>query len=450
MGESPRVQHHPGLGRGEERAGEQRAWGSLSVIPPLALMQLAERAARDLRLVIRRSSTGEVVVVVFRSGAPAMVFSPGDGRSLGELLLAAGKLDRPGLTSLLKLRQEGAVRSLESLLIERTRLQREDLQRFFDFQARVRLMDALAWSDGVFEMEPCPGSDETGFKVQLPALEALAARAEARSVALTALLPRLPAAPGDVLVRRRRRGPLPVQSLELAILREVSEPLLVSGLVARLLVDDDLVIEALLAMEERRAITLAPRAVLAWRAPEAGPSFHATVLAEVLRRCGRRERPSGATFGLALVAARPELAVSFLERLGGRSVSGDLVGCLAGRTCPVGGGLQLAALVVSPRALSRAALEGVGAHADALCLLRTGAEGEEQALEQLLQLLCGRPGVRPLIVGIDLAAGLRRWASFPDAVLGIGTGEGCEGPWLVERLVEALHAASAARTTPNG
>ncbi len=154
---------------------------------------------------MRNPASGGLVVVVFAHGEPTMVFLPGDGRSVGELLLAAGVIDEPTLAMLVQERPASGS-SLEDLVRERTSLTRSEVQRFLDFQARMRMLDALVWEEGFFELEEYRGGGEVSFSLHLPTLTSLLVRARARVEALPRLIDRLPASPGNTLVRRRRGG----------------------------------------------------------------------------------------------------------------------------------------------------------------------------------------------------------------------------------------------------
>ncbi|MFH1176107.1 MAG: DUF4388 domain-containing protein [Acidobacteriota bacterium] len=435
--------------------GYGRASGSLALLPPLVLLQAAREARRDLRLVLRAPASGDLVVLVFRQGELTMVFSPGDGRSVGELLLAAGKIDVEILDGLVDGRSRGAT-SLERLILARTALPQDELRTFLNFQARMRLLEVLAWREGFFELSDYSGGGETAFCLDLPQLEALALRAQARSTALPALLARLPAAPENTLVRRRRGAQQARGQLERAILDAVSAPLVLTQLLARLLVDDDVAIEATLRLAQARALTLTPRVALAPQA--AGAPARDPRLADLVREILARTRGEAAAKGavtlwvLVVSSAPPDAArlVASLAGDEGEPLSPEHAGGATGfarRTLRLAPEVRVCLLALRPRALSRAALEGVLARFDALMLLRLGDESAElEQLQQLRRLAAPAESAhRPLVLGFDLTRSLRSWGDFPDAVFGIPGGEGQKPSWLFERLLEGLLAAAAAR-----
>jgi len=265
---------------------EQRVTGSLALLPPLPLLEAAERNGQDCRLTMRDPSGGNLLIVLFREGRPTMVFSPGDGRSLGELLLDAGVIDRTVLTELLQSRAV-ARGPLERLLRQRTGLGDEELQRFFDFQARARLLEALAWRAGSFELERYTGDDESEFRLQLPSFAALAMRAQARAAALAQLRPELPAPPEHLVVRRQAAAVTPEGEIEAAVLAALTQPRLFPQLVARLLVDDDLVLQAVVRLSHAGGVALQARAAAvlgASEAPGGAGSFSGELLKGVVRR----------------------------------------------------------------------------------------------------------------------------------------------------------------------
>jgi hypothetical protein len=442
---------HLGAGAGVRAA--MRATGSLAVLPPAVLFRAAEKASGDLRLVVRQPSSGGVAVVVFRQGEPTMVFLPGDGRSLGELLLAAGAVDMPTLETLVQGRVQGAT-SLEHLLLEKTSLPREQVQRFLDFQARARLLDVLAWEDGFFELEEYRGGLETAFSLDLPGLNGLACRAAARARSLPALLERLPAGPANVVVRRRRGGARPEDQIARAVHDAVAEPLLIPQIVARLLVDDDLVIEALLRMAEAKAVVMQPRLELAPApAAESGADPRLGVLLrEVLARTrSGAAADEAATLTVVVMAGEAGDAVNFVARLGSDA---DLAGAESGtggagiarRIVTLGDDARLCLLAIRPEALSRGALEGLLARFDALVLLRAGDDlVEMDRLQHLRSVVRGGAGRDPLTLGIELGSNFRAWSDYPEAMLGLRDWETRPSAWLLERLVEGLLAAAHAR-----
>jgi len=431
-----------------------QASGSLSVLPPAVLFDAARRAGADLKLVLRQPVSGSVAVVVFRAGTPTMVFLPGDGRSLGELLLAAGDIDMTTLDALVQGRVQASA-SLENLLHERPKVPAARVRQLLDFQARARLLEVLAWREGFFELQNYSGGGETAFNLELPSLDALLVRARAREVDLPGLLLALPAPPELTLVRRKRGGPKAADSLGLAVMDALGEPRLIPQVVARLLVDDDLVIGAVSRLAAARAVTLHPRAALA-RAADEGGSFDprlASVVREVLARTRSGAPAAGqATLTAVVVSANAADGVRFVERLAG-GAGGSTVDeapaaptGMAAKAVSVGDGVRLSLLAIRPEALSRGALEGILSRFDALLLLRRGEEPAElDRLHYLRSVARGGSLHEPLTVGIDLGARLRDWREFPDAVVGLLDWEERRAEWLVERLVEALLAATTVR-----
>jgi hypothetical protein len=432
-----------------------RVSGSLAVLPPPVLFEAIARARADLRLVMREPRTGGVVVVVFNQGEPTMVFSPGDGRSVGELLLAAGHIDHATLTTWVQERPQSPA-SLARQVRERTNLEQGEVQRMLDFQARVRLLDALVWREGFFELQDYRGGNETAFRLELPNLASLVVRAEARGAALPRLLARLPATPVNTLARRRRGGVRPAEGLEASIFTTLDEPLLIPQLVARLLVDDDLIIDSALRLADRKVLVLQPRVELT--ADEGDETAVDPRLATLLRQVLDRYRGAGAAHGVAalwvvLVSASPNDAADLVTHLGGEPgevmLPGDTVARtgFASRTLRLAGDARLRLLALRPDNLSRGALEGVLARCDAVALVRVGGSDDEvQRLQELGRLAEGSgAGWRPLTLGLDLGSGLRPWGEFPDAVLGIREWREREASWIVERLLEGLLAAASCR-----
>jgi hypothetical protein len=439
------------------RTAANRASGSLAVLPPVALFEAVHRSKGDVRLVMRHPTSGGLVVVVFRRGDPAMVFSPGDGRSVGELLLAAGVIDRSTLTTLVEERTQGPS-PLERLVLEKTTLTRSEVQRFLDYQARMRLLDALLWREGFFELEGYTGGGEADFRLDLPNLTALAVRAEARYAALPRLFERLPASPAHTIVRRRRGGAAPSAALPASIFAALQEPLLVPQLVARLLIDDDLVIQAVLDLVAGKVLALAPRVELATAdGPEVGSDPRcAALVRDVLERTrGAAAAERVEALWVVVVAASAEDAARFVTRLGGEPgvvMVTDAAGAdtgLASRTLRLGEEHRLCLLAVRPEVLSRGAMEGMLARCDAVAFVRVGDDAGELDRLQRLRRLAQGPGFgwQPLSLGVDLGAPLRAWGDFPDAVLGIPDWESRTAAWLVEKLLESLQAAVSCRTT---
>lgn len=431
------------------------ASGALGVLSPATLFEAVERERADLRLIMREPSSGGLVIVVFRAGSPTMVFSPGDGRSVGELLLAAGLIDRATLAALVQERPQGAA-SLEQLVQSRTQLSGRTLQRYFDYQARLRLLDALVWRDGFFRLEEYSAGQEASFRLDLPNVHALLARARARAEALPGLLAQLPTSPANTLVRRRRFGTRPSSALESVIYETLDEPLLIPQLVARLLVDDDLVLAAVLHLVEEKALVLQPRVALASPVPSQPKDdpLHAVAVRRILEKLrGRPVGDSAETLWVIVLSARPEVGASLVSRLGsapGVVMVGDESDSstgLAGRSLSLGTGCRLSLLALRPEALSRVALEGILARCDALALVRSTAAPEEMSrLAQLHSLIENQRGEpHPLVLGVDLDAGQRQWDDFPDATLGISSWETRSPEWLVDRILDGLLAAASGR-----
>ena len=423
------------------------------MLPPAVLFQSALGTNGDLRLVMRQPASGSVAVVVFRGGMPTMVFLPGDGRSLGDLMLGAGDIDVATLDALVQGRATASP-SLERLLQEHTAVPAARVQRLLDFQARQRLLELLTWREGFFELQDYRGGGETAFHLDLPGLDALAYRAEARARALPALLDRLPAAPGNTLVRRRRGGTKPQDAIACDVHALLEEPLLVPQIVARLLLDDDLVIGALARLADAKSVVLQPRVALA-PPLQTGTGFDprlAGVVRDVLQRTRGSAPPHAAESLTAVILAGSPDAAGFVQRLaaseGGRAAQADPGAStgLTSRTLDLGDGVRLSLLAIQPQNLSRGALEGILSRFDALVLLRCSAEAAElerlQHLRAVVRAVCDR---EPLTVGVDLDSSLRVWTEFPDAVLGLPGWQERPAPWLVERLVDAVLAATAAR-----
>ena len=436
------------------RAAATRASGSLAVLSPSALFEAVRHARRDLRLVMRSPATGGLVVVVFAQGEPTMVFSPGDGRSVGELLLAAGVIDQPTLAMLVQERPASGS-SLEDLVREKTSLTRGEVQRFLDFQARMRMLDALVWEEGFFELEEYRGGGEVSFSLRLPNLTSLLVRARARVEALPRLVDRLPASPGNTLVRRRRGGARPSDALQAGIYAALEQPLLVPQLVARMLVDDDLVLDAVLDMVQEKVLAVQPRAVLAPtpNGESADPRCGALLRAVIEKVRGAEVGQGAVALWVVLVSATPEDATHVVSFLGGEpgvvmvsDPSGVSTG-LASRTIRLGADGRLCLLAVRPESLSRGALEGVMARCDGVALVRTSGEPEELERLQQLRRLAEGPGFgwQPLLLGLELGNRTLSWGDYPDATLTISEWETREPSWLVERLLEGLLAAAGCR-----
>ncbi len=403
---------------------------------------------------MRQPASGGVAVVVVRNGAPTMVFMPGDGRSLGELMLAAGTVDLMTLEGLVQGRVQGEA-SLEHLLQEKTSLPSEQVRGFLDFQARARLLDVLAWRDGFFDLQEYPGGGETAFSLEVPGLDALELRAQARAGRLPGLLARLPAAPANVVVRHRRGGSRPGDQVARDVLDALAQPLLITQLIARLLVDDDIVIDAVLRLLDGKAIVARPRVELAPPPRADGPADPrlGVILREVVGRTRNAVPPNAvATMTVVVMSAAPGDAVRFVSRLGGddQEVSDADNGTgrtgLARRILEFGSDARLCLLAIRPEALSRGALEGVLARYDALILLRTGEQQEElERLQHLREVARAGAGHDPLTLGIELGAAFRVWGDYPEAMLGLGDWEAQSATWLAERVVEGLLAAVNSR-----
>jgi hypothetical protein len=411
-----------------------RVSGSLAVLTPPVLFEAIARARADLRLVMREPRTGGVVVVVFNQGEPTMVFSPGDGRSVGELLLAAGHIDHATLTTWVQERPQTPA-SLARQVREKTSLEPGEVQRLLDFQARVRMLDALVWREGFFELQDYRGGNETAFRLELPNLASLVVRAEARGAALPRLLGRLPATPVNTVARRRRGGQRPAEGLEAGIFAALDEPLLIPPLVARLLVDDDLIIDSALRLADRTVLVLQPRVELT--AEEGDEVAVDPRLATLLRQVLDRYRGAGAGQGVAalwvvLVSASPNDAADLVTHLGGEPgevmLPGDTVARtgFASRTLRLAADARLRLLALRPDNLSRGALEGVLARCDAVALVRVGL---------------GRRGPATAGAGSSGRGVGRRLAA---AHVG-GEWREREAGWIVERLLEGLLAAASCR-----
>jgi len=436
------------VGAAPRTLASTRATGSLAVLPPVVLFQAAQRTGGDLRLVVRAPAASGVAVVVFRGGQPTMVFLPGDGRSLGELMLATGDIDIATLDALVEGRARTAA-GLEELLLERTKVPVERIRRLLDFQGRQRLLEVLSWREGFFELQDYRGGGETAFHLELPGTDSLAYRAEARSRALPGLLERLPATPANTLVRRRRGGEKPQDQLGREIVTHLDEPLLLGQLVARMLVDDDLLIDRVLRLAEAKTVALQPRAALAalpGRAPGPDPRLAAVLREAVARTRGQAAAAGTVTLSVVVIAAAADGA-RFVVRLGAADGAAGASTGVASRMVDLGDGARVCLLAIRPEALSRGALEGVLARLDALVLLRCSSDAAElERLQQLRAVVRAGSGERALLtVGIDLGSALRDWGEYPDAVLGLSDWDARPAGWLVERLVEALLAATAAR-----
>ncbi len=361
-----------------------RASGSLAVLSPPVLLQAVQATGADLRLVMRQPASGAVAVVVFHAGLPTMVFQPGDGRSIGELMLAAGEIDAATLDSLVRGRAERQA-SLERLLVDRLAMPPDRIQRLLDFQARARLLDLLAWREGFFELQDYRGGGETAFVLDVPGLDAMAFRAQARARALPALLAALPATPANTLVRRRRGGPRPDDAVAGDVYALLETPLLASQIVARLLLDDDLVLGALVRLAGAKSVTLQPRVALA-PPPAAGcnpdPRLAAVAREVIARLRGSTMARSGESLTAVAISGSGD-AFRYVARLSaaarGKAEQPETTATtgLLRRDLDLGDGVRLNVLAIQPQALSRGALEGILARFDVLVLVRASAAEEE-------------------------------------------------------------------------
>ncbi len=429
-----------------------RASGSLGVMAPLSLLQAARTARGNLRLVLRNTAQGSVVVVVFRDGEARMVFSPGDRRSVGELLLAAGLLDRATVDRLVRERM-GASPSLQRFLVEKTSLRFVDVQRFLDFQARQRLLDALAWEEGYFQIEEYHEGEELDFTLALPSFESLAVRATARREQLPSLLAALPAAPAQTLVRRRRGAARPLDAWEREVFAALDQPLLVPQLVARLLVDDDLVLGALLRLASRRQVVVRPVVALAANAGATASYETATLLRDAVATLRPHQAGTAGDLWVLLVSARLETAPRLLAAMttDHDEAEGwdedDYPSGLAHGVMRLRDGGRLCLVAAQPDALSRGALEGMLGRCDAVALVREGKGGEETRRLTMLRdtVLAAARTWRPLFLGVDVGAGFRPWEEFPDAVIGVRDLADLSPSRLVECLVGGVLAAAKGR-----
>ncbi len=431
-------QHH--LGAPEER----RVSGSLSLLPPLLLLEAAERNGQDCRLTMRDPSGGNLLIVLFREGRPTMVFSPGDGRSLGELLLDAGLIDHRLLTELLQSRaiERGP---LERLLRQRTGLGNEELQRFFNFQARARLLEALTWGAGSFELERYTCDDESEFRLELPSFASLAMRARARAATLAALLPALPAPLEHLVVRRRQAATAPEDDIQAAVLAALAQPRLLPQLVARLLLDDDLVLQAVLGLERSRAVVLQPRAVAVAADSElpAGPGGLAgELLKGVVRRLRGSHGVADPALWVLLIGEEGGQAREVVTRLGGTVVREPTNELLRSTTVVrarvrVASDAMLCAVAVEPESLSRGAADPLLSRFDVLCIVL--GKGATPRLDKLLNQL--PPVGGPLVVGLDLGSDIRAWPARLRGRVRVGDLARWKPRALASLLIELVHGA---------
>lgn len=428
-----------------------RASGSLRVFPPGVLFEAATRAPSSLRLVLRRPSTGGLLVAIFNHGRPAMIFTPADGRSLADLLAASGAVDRETLDRLANART-GSRGPLHKLVIANTKLDVSAVQRFLDFQARQRLLDVLVWEDGFFEIEEYAGVEEDEFTLALPSIGSLIARAENRSGRLPGLLASLPDTPSNTLVRRRRGFAGAANLLEDRVLRVLRQPQLITNLTAQLLVDDDILIEAVLSLAGRDAVRLEPRARLVEPAPsEAGQDLRAEGLVKdiLMQSRGEAAGQQAATLWLVVASASFDLARSLVERLrsGGDGFHIHDRNGITSLTLHPSADTSVCLLAVKSRALTRGALEGVMGRCDGLLLVRESDDAVETellsgSLEELLSVR-GRDKWRPAVLGVDCGARLRQWQEpSPDAMLGVPDSASMSSQVLLLSLLEGVMAAA--------
>lgn len=451
------VMTRPSSGLGSERlAAAGRVTGSLRVFPPSVLLDAATRVPSSLRLVMRQPTTGGLLVAVFNHGRPAMIFTPADGRSLADLLAAAGAVDRETLDRLASARPDVSG-PLHRLVIANTELDVEAVQRFLDYQARQRLLDALVWRDGFFEMEEYGAVEENEFTLALPSIGSLVTRAENRNERLPGLLASLPDSPANTLVKRRRGASGASNLLEDQILQLLRQPRLISSLTAQLLVDDDILIEAVLALAERDVVRFESRARLVERGhSDAGHDLRAENLVRDILAQARGESAvrQAATLWLVVSSASFALARSFVERLR----SGDEYSAVQDRngitsiTLHPSADTSVCLMAVRSKALTRGALEGVMGRCDGVLLLRESDDADEStrlngSCQELLAVRDGHER-RPAILGLDCGARLRDWQlPTPDAVLGVPKPESMSSQALLTAVLEGVLAAVHGRAS---
>jgi len=426
-----------------------RASGSLEAVQPALLVHAACAANRPMRLILREPGQGRLLVVVFSGGAATMVFSPGDGRSVGELLLAAGLIDRDALSQLTAARRGGPA-SLERLLRERSQVGADVVQELLNYQARQRLLDALAWRRGTFELFEATAGDEAAFRLDLPGMWSLRLRAEARAVALPGLLARLSLPASRLLVRRRRGARAPSDPWQSRIWDAVESPLVLDQLVVRLLADDDLVFAGVLEMVAAKLLVVGPRARLASGAPAETapgptPAPLGRLLAERLRGAGRSTGSDA--FWAVVISDTVGGALQLVDRLaeGNEATvereAGEVATGLRGWSAALGPGLDVCLLAVGPDSLSTGALEGIARRCDAVIALRTSAGGEAELTRLIGRLAASSPSWSPLVLGVEVGASFRPWSNAPDAVLGLRDLAVIAPRSLLEALIDGLVAA---------
>jgi hypothetical protein len=447
----------PSRGVRETLASPGRVSGSFRLLPPAVVLSAAASAGRDLRLVMRNPENGGLIVVVFRRGEPTMVFFPGDGRSLADLLVRAGIVERNVVRQLVEERPKAAP-SLHKLVIQRTGLAPAVVQRFLNYQARQRLLDVLVWRDGFFQLEDYPSGEETEFSLELPSLPSLADRAESRSAALPALLAALPASPANVSIRRRRRVPPPSDPFERRLFEELREAVTLPTLLARTLIDDDLVIDAVLRLASENSVALQPLVKLV---EVGGADATCDLRSEELVReiyaslRGGGEEPATVPLWLVVVSADYAVACDLVERLGpgqtDRSQAGPFASGVCRSTVRPSSACRVTLLAVRAEALTRGALYGVLGRCDGVVLLRSGTDGEEMnRLQQLHRTLAAIGTSRTWsfpVLGLELGAGLRRWDELPDAVVGLPDPERLDASGTLAAILEGVLAAVRGRTS---
>jgi len=235
------------------------------------------------------------------------------------------------------------------------------------------------------------------------------------------------------------------------------KPLLLPQIIAKLLVDDDLVLEAVLAMAAAKTVAIYPRLelVTAQGSRKHTGDLQAEGLAEEFLRRFRRAELGSLVQGiwLVVVAVRGDEAARLVAHLGGEKEevvfhNSDLPLTLLARSVPVGPTARLHLLAIQPDILSPAALAGILGRCDAVVLLRQSASPEEET--KLAALRWAALGGQPLVVGLDLGATFRPWQEYPDAVLALPSLGDCTPQALAKSLLEALLAATASRRKEEG
>lgn len=433
--------------------------GSLGLLSPGIVLGAAIESRRDVRLVLRKPDSGGVVAVVLRAGRPVMVFSPGDGRSLAELLVASGRIDRAAVRRLADERPRAAL-SLQTLVREHTALQPEEVQALLDYQARQRLLDALVWRQGFFHLEDHAGAEATGFSLALPSLTTLVARAEERARRLPSLLGLLPSSQDNTTVRRKRMPRTLANRLEQRVLTATAERLPLPDLLVRLLVDDDIGLEAVLSLSERGELALEPRARLVADAEHESCDLS---IAELVREIlaivrGRRTAESDSALWLVVSGPRYELAAEVVSALGAeRSAEASGAAGAAGvcrallRPAP---GVTISWLAAQPEALNSGALFGVMGRCDGVIVVRDRSDGDaiESVDVVLRRLLAALPRLdaRPPVLGLDVGRGWHAWSEAVDASLLVPELSPAPGGGLSASLLEGMLAAARSAVVVRG